>query len=493
MARRQHAFKQFTRQRFTGFHVGRQPLQHRPFPAEVFHELAGQFNGIALHPRDAGHGQVFHLREHVVQAVPKLVEERDDLVVRQQRRPIPHGRREVADQVCHGELQLAFWAAPAAAAGVHPGARLLARAGMKVQVKAGHGLLAAPHAKEANAVVPHRRRFSTDGYIEQGLNQAKEPLQHTRLGEVLSHLFAAEGVTGLLELLGDKRAVPGLQLRQAQMLAGIPAQFSQLLVGKRSGTARQVAHKSQDIGRRPRHVGHQGQMGVRVESEQAGFFQPQLQQLLNHGRVVQFWRAKLAGTGDIGAVKQMAQLAVHRVGHHRLVARGHQGQFVAFTLLSLRRGARGLAHVLRYTGHLRLGGPIGEGIGRVQHVLPVGLGQGAGTFLDAGVTLARLALQFGAAQDKVAQGVAHHPAARWRQHWALAGRDGLVFGVQPFVGAKTRAEVNDAAQVAAVLGTQFRRVCNALQVGDVTPSGHELFHGHIQQQRQGVVIGCYFG
>jgi len=45
----------------------------RPFPAEIFHELAGQFHRVPFHAVDAGHGEVFHLGEQVVQAVAKFV------------------------------------------------------------------------------------------------------------------------------------------------------------------------------------------------------------------------------------------------------------------------------------------------------------------------------------------------------------------------------------------------------------------------------------
>ena len=61
-------------------------LQHVPLPAEVLHELARQLDRVPFDAGDAGDAEVVDLRQHVVQAVAELVEQRDDVVVRQQRR-----------------------------------------------------------------------------------------------------------------------------------------------------------------------------------------------------------------------------------------------------------------------------------------------------------------------------------------------------------------------------------------------------------------------
>lgn len=50
--------------------------QRWPGRAPVFHELGGQFDGVPLDAADAGNKALLLLREHVLQRVPKLVEQR---------------------------------------------------------------------------------------------------------------------------------------------------------------------------------------------------------------------------------------------------------------------------------------------------------------------------------------------------------------------------------------------------------------------------------
>ena len=79
--------------RRAGVHVRGHVSQHVPFPAEVFHELAGQLDRIPLHAVDAGHAQFLDLRQQVVQAVAEFMEQGDDFVVGEQRRFAAHRRR----------------------------------------------------------------------------------------------------------------------------------------------------------------------------------------------------------------------------------------------------------------------------------------------------------------------------------------------------------------------------------------------------------------
>ena len=45
--------------------------QHLPFPTEIFHELARQFDRIPLDAIDAGYPEIFHLRQQVMQPMAK--------------------------------------------------------------------------------------------------------------------------------------------------------------------------------------------------------------------------------------------------------------------------------------------------------------------------------------------------------------------------------------------------------------------------------------
>ena len=129
ITRRQHLVEQGARQRLAGVDMRRHVFENLPLPAEVFHELAGQLHGIPLDAADARDIALVHLGQHVVQAVPELVKQGGDIVVREQRRLAARTFCEVADQVRNRRLQPAVVGAqPAGSDVVHPGATALAAA-----------------------------------------------------------------------------------------------------------------------------------------------------------------------------------------------------------------------------------------------------------------------------------------------------------------------------------------------------------------------------
>ena len=79
-------------------------LQHLPLPAEILHELARQLDRIPLDAVDAGDAEFVDARQQVVQAVAELVEQRQHLVVREQRRLAADRAGEIAGQVGHWRL-----------------------------------------------------------------------------------------------------------------------------------------------------------------------------------------------------------------------------------------------------------------------------------------------------------------------------------------------------------------------------------------------------
>ena len=91
--------KQFLRQGFAGFVVNRHLHQRRPMQTPVLHELARQFDGIPLHATDSCRITEIHGRQHVLQSVSELVEQRLDFPKRHQRRNIIRRRRAVANQM----------------------------------------------------------------------------------------------------------------------------------------------------------------------------------------------------------------------------------------------------------------------------------------------------------------------------------------------------------------------------------------------------------
>ncbi len=76
----------FQRQRRSGEHVLRDSLQHIRVPRVILEELARQLDCIPRHAVDASEARIVHAREQVMQSVAKLVEQRHDVVVCEQRR-----------------------------------------------------------------------------------------------------------------------------------------------------------------------------------------------------------------------------------------------------------------------------------------------------------------------------------------------------------------------------------------------------------------------
>ena len=258
-------------------------LQHLGLGDPVFEDLRRQFDEVAQHLR-ARQPLVGHVGQQPVQAMAEFVEQRDHVVVAQQGGLVAHGRREVAHQVRHRQLQTAVGPAPAGTAVVHPGARTLAGAGVEVQVESRHRLAAAPDAVEAHAVVPERCAVFADGHVEQRLDQPEQARQHARFGEIPLEILFAEGIARLPELFGGASAIPGLKVGQAQLPRSELAQFGHFTIGVGPRAVRQFAHEGQHFAGRACHLGHQGQVRIGVVAKQRALLA--LQTLHQFGRRV---------------------------------------------------------------------------------------------------------------------------------------------------------------------------------------------------------------
>ena len=136
----QHSIEKLARQRLAGVDMRSQTPDHIPFPAEVLHELAWQFNGVPLDTRDAGHADVVDAGQQVMQAVSELMEQRGHVVVAEHCRSARCRWCEVAHQLRHRFLQPAFGARPAAAHIVHPGTGALAGSCIGIEIELAHQL-----------------------------------------------------------------------------------------------------------------------------------------------------------------------------------------------------------------------------------------------------------------------------------------------------------------------------------------------------------------
>ena len=374
----------------------------------------------------------------------ELVEQGGDFVVSQQRGPAFERRREVAHQVRDRRLQRPFGPGPAGAHVVHPGARALAGARVRVEVELADQLRTPLDAEEAHAGVPHGRAVGPDAHLEQRLDDAEQALEHLGLGEVLLHLLVAERIAGLLQLLAGVGHVPRLQVGQAELVAGEVAQLLQVALGVRTGPPRQVAQELHHLLRRVGHLRHQRHLCIAGVAQQPGLFLAQRQQLAHGGAVVERRRAELAGARDVGRVQRLAQRAVVAVLQHGEVAGEVQSELVALLAFGLRGGPRGFLRVVGHAGHLGCAGVVRVTVGRVEHVLGELLPQRRQLFLHLLETLLGGALQLGARQHEVAHRVRQRLAARRAERGRRRGiRDRLVLGIEPLVGRVASEELGD--------------------------------------------------
>ncbi len=489
--RREHLVEQRAGQRGAGVHMFGELLQHIPLPAEVLHELAGQLDGVPLHAGDARHAQLLHLREHVVQPVAELVEQRDDVVVREQGRAAVDRGGEVAHEVRHRRLQRpAVGAQPARTRVVHPGARALAGAGVEVQVELAHQRAAALDPVEADALVPRRRGGRDDPDLEQRLDDAEQPLEHLGQREVLAQLLVAERVAGLLQALAGERHVPALQVGDAQLLGGELAQLGEVGRGARTGAVSQVAQEGDHFGRRAGHLGHQREFREVAVAQQPGFFLAQFQQFADDRRVVALGRPGLARAGDVGGVERLAQRAVAAHLHHRQVAGEVQRELAALAPVGLRGRARDRDRVRGHAREIGLRHDQRVAVRGVEHVLRELARQLGVALLDGRIARLLRSAQVGATELEVTQPVGERLAPdRAQIGGAGAGGHGAVLGVQAFVGALSREELGDARQVLGVRGAQFRGVGDAGEVFHRPPRARQPLGGDREYRRHRVEVG----
>ena len=344
----QHFVEERAWQGLAGVYMRGHVAQHAPFPAKVFHELAGQLHRVPFNAADTGDVALVDLREHVVQPVAAFVEEGDHVVMRQQRRLAAHALGKVAHQMRHRGLQCrAVRAQPAGAHIVHPGTAALAcaRAGVQIELTQQHAC--ALDAVELHRRVPHRRAVAADAHLKKGFHNLEQAGQHLRRGEVVFDLLLAEGIARLFELFTDKGPVPGLRVGQVQMLGREGAHLSHVFVGKGAGAGGQVAQKAGDFFTGLRHLGGQ-RHGCEVRiTQQLRFFLAQGQDFLHQRAIVLGGVGGLVrGAGDIGAVDLLAQRAAVRKLHDRQIAGHLQAEFVASCAIGLGGGAGRVEHVL---------------------------------------------------------------------------------------------------------------------------------------------------
>jgi len=185
----------------------------------------------------------------------------------------------------------------------------------------------------------------------------------------------------------------------------------------------------------------------------------------------------VAGAGGVGLVELFAQAAAFGELHHRQVARHFQAEPVAGLALGFGLRPGGLQHVVWNACHFVFGGVVGKGIGSVERVFAEFLAEFGLALLDLRESLLGSTRQLGAREHKVANGVLVRLALLVIQ----AGHvDGLVLGIQAFVGAQARPEFGDAGHGGVVGGAQLWGIRHAVEVADGAPGAAQVFGSHIE-------------
>ena len=171
--------------------------------------------------------------------------------------------------------------------------------------------------------------------------------------------------------------------------------------------------------------------------------------------------------------------------HHGQVGRDLEREFVAFLAISLGSSLGGLLHIFGHTVEFLLGGVVGPVVGGIQRVFAELLRQLGAALLNLGKALTVCTLQLSAGEHKAAQRILMRLFLLWGKG---GGVNGLVLGVQAFIGPQVGPELGDFGQRFVVGGTQFRAVGHAGEVADGAPLHAQLFGGDVQHFGDGVPV-----
>jgi hypothetical protein len=297
--------------------VQREAVQDLGRGEPAFEELGGELHVVAG-DRGAGQRRVADARVEAVQRVAELVEERVRVVPRDQDRlprlPL-HEVRVVGDDGRDVAVEALL-----VAVGVHPGAGLLARTRVGVEIPQAH-LLAGRVGDLVDAHVRLVDGDAVDGAEAEAEELARHP-EHPRAQllelQVRLDLVLVEVVLRLADLLRVVAVVPGLDLDLRTLLVRHRLHVGDLLADAGDGG---LPHRLHQLHRPLRRAGHrvlEPPVGVSLEAEEFRPLGPQLEDL-GDDRVVVLGVAVVAAA-VVGAPDLLAQVAPVRVGEERLHA-----------------------------------------------------------------------------------------------------------------------------------------------------------------------------
>ncbi len=329
--------------------------------------------------------------------------------------------------------------------------------------------------------MPDRSAVRLHADAEQAFDDLEQAADHVRLGEILLHLLLREGVAGLEQLFRDEGGIPGLEVGDAEFVAGKGEQLGHVAFGEGLGLLRHVAQEIEDLGRGVGHLGQQRFLGIVVEAEHGGIFCLEGEQALHDRAVVPFRLGiaviDLGSARCVGAVHALAQVAVFGILHEWTVGRCMQGELPAVQTGFLSDLAGGFLGVVRQAGEFRLvGDDFGEGVGRIEQVFRE-LGRQLGEFFGNGQEAWLLVFrQFGAAQAEVAQLVLDDLLAGRAQAGVIrALLECTVFVEELQILPELRVEAGDVGQHLVVGIAPGRDVIDRMQMAHHAPGAAQAF------------------
>ncbi|CRZ91453.1 Uncharacterised protein [Vibrio cholerae] len=225
--RRQHFIEHGFRQWLTRLVMTRNERQRLFLPAPVFQELAWQLDCIPRHTIDAGYRAHFHLRQHMVNAVTKFVEQSRHFVVGKQRRLIADWAVEVTRQVSHWCLQCATVGSATYTTLIHPRATAFVFTRIQVEIEAAtQRSLRIKNIKKAHRFVPYIYPLALfDLHAKQTAQHFKQAIHYFLFWEVRAQLFIGDFKQMLLLLFAVVSNIPQLKLLDAKLTFGKLAQL----------------------------------------------------------------------------------------------------------------------------------------------------------------------------------------------------------------------------------------------------------------------------
>ncbi len=400
-----------------------------------------------------------------MQAVPKLVKQRDDLSMRQLRGLRAHGGCEIADELRHRQRR-AGGQRLGNDAFVHPGTAAFFGARIRIEEKAGHGApVLIEQIVEANAGMPDADIAArSDTHAIQTLRQRKQSVQYLWQRKIGAQCFLRYFVAAFLEPLAVEGQIPGVELAARKFL-----QVQKFLARRRPAAPGQVLQKCQHLLAALGHASGERVVGKIFKSQQLGELVTQRQNFSNDAVVVEASgaRAEIRRARDPGFVDVAAQLFVFRVGHD-----GHVGRLIEFEqparltdLACIRRGAidrvAGQPHKFHAVGDAACISTAG-----IEHIFGKFRGQLRQALRHLAIAGFLVRPQIDSGQSEITQRIFQQFALRRIERGAFGFQHVRIAGLQCGVLTQLRGILGEQGYAFVICLAHLRRIGDRVQMRD---------------------------